>query len=158
MKKYYVHSTLKELTRFDWSFIKVIYSRTLPLLFHEASWSIGNVIYAMAFGVIGVYALASFELVRMIVNFFMLGVYGFSYSARVMIGKKLSQNNKEMAIDYSRKFTKITAYSAIVMSLLLLLLNPVIVHLFPNVSEVMENDIQSFIVYSRVSTYFLLFK
>ncbi|MEK4063224.1 MULTISPECIES: MATE family efflux transporter [unclassified Paenibacillus] len=132
--KYYFNVTLKEILSIRWDFTRKIYITTLPLLFHEGMWSVGNMLYAVAFGHLGVAALATYQLALTFNRYFMMGIFGFAYAARVMIGEKLSQVESGEYLIYARKFTRIALYSGIVVGALILLLNPYIVHLFPNIS------------------------
>lgn len=132
--KYYFNVTLKEVLSIRWDFARKIYITTLPLLFHEGMWSVGNMLYAVAFGHLGVAALATYQLALTFNRYFMMGIFGFAYAARVMIGEKLSQVESGEYLIYARKFTRIALYSGVVVGALILLLNPYIVHLFPNIS------------------------
>jgi putative MATE family efflux protein len=139
-KKYYVNVTLKEICSFNWPFVKKVYATTLPLMFHEGMWSIGNMLYAVAFGHIGVAALATYQLANTFNGYFMMGIFGFAYAAKVMIGQKLSQDDPSEAIIYARKFTRLALYSAIIASLVILLLSPYLIRLFPNLSSEVQSS------------------
>ncbi|WP_062051323.1 MATE family efflux transporter [Bacillus sp. JCM 19034] len=133
-RRYYVNAHLKQLFSFNWSFSKRIYKTIYPLVLHEGIWSFGNMLYAVAFGHMGIVALATFQLARIFNQYFLMGISGFSYAARVMIGRKLSSDDPAEAITSARSFTRLAIYSAIVVSILIILLNPMIVNLFTELS------------------------
>ncbi len=135
VRKFHVHATFKEMFSFNMTFVKRIYKTIFPLVLHEGIWSVGNLLYAVAFGYMGVMALAIFQLARTFNNYFMMGIFGFSYAAKVVIGKKLSSEDPSEAIADARRFTRLAMYSAVIVSVLIILLNPLIVNLFTNVSE-----------------------
>lgn len=119
---------------FDLCFVQKIYKKTIPLMMHEGIWSVGNMLYAVAFGHMGVAALSSYQMASTFRGYFMMGVHGFAYAARVMIGKKLSQESPEQAILYAKKITKVCIVSALILSGIILIASPFIVKLFYNLS------------------------
>lgn len=134
-KKYYINAHVKELLSFKLSYAKKVYRTTVPLIFHEGMWSLGNMLYAVAFGYLGVTALAAYQLARSFNNFFRIGVSGFAFAARVMIGKQLGSEQMDQAFDYARRFTRISLYSSVVLGVLMVVFNSAIVGLFGNVSD-----------------------
>ncbi len=117
--------------RFAGRILAVIY----PLLLHEGVYAVGNILYAVAFGHLGVAALAAYQLVRTINNQFLLGVAGFSYAARVMVGRRLSQEDPGEARVYAHKSVKVAAVCGVGLSAAAVVLNPVLVGLFAGLSE-----------------------
>ncbi|SDW44146.1 MATE family efflux transporter [Paenibacillus sp. CF384] len=126
---------IKSLFSFKLSFARSLYRTTMPLVLHEGLWSVGNMLYAVAFGYMGVTALATFQLSRTFNGYFMMGIFGFAYAAKVMIGQKLSHEDPSEAILYGKKFTKITVLLALAASIAVAVFSPFIVKLFGNTSE-----------------------
>ncbi|MBJ6360077.1 MATE family efflux transporter [Paenibacillus sp. GCM10012307] len=145
-KKYEINLKLRELFSLDWPFIKKVYGTTLPLLFHEGMWSIGNMLYAVAFGHLGVAALATFQLANTFQGYFMVGIFGFAYAAKVMIGQKLSLESPDEAIVYARKFTRIGLYAALIASVVILLISPFLYKLFPNLSTEVQSSFRNIMI------------
>lgn len=138
----YINVSLKEMRAFSLPFAKKIYRTTLPLLLHEGMWSIGNMLYAVAFGYMGVSALATFQLARTFNGYFMMGIFGFAYAANVMIGQKLGQDDPGDAIRYARKFTKLTIVSSLIVSAAIVALSPFIVLLFKHASAEVQTALR----------------
>lgn len=134
LRKYPINVSLKEIGSFELSFAKKIYATTLPLLVHEGLWSVGNMLYAVAFGYMGVSALATFQLARTFNGYFMMGIFGFAYAANVMIGQKLGQDDRGEALAYARKFTRLSVVASLVVSAAVVALSPAIVLLFDHAS------------------------
>jgi Na+-driven multidrug efflux pump len=65
----------------------------------------------------------------------MLGIFGFSHAANVIIGELLSEETPDEAIWYAKRFTKIALISAGIIVVVIILTNPLIIQLFNNVSE-----------------------
>jgi len=156
-RKYVFHLTLKEMFSFPYAFAKRVYATTLPLVFHEGLWSFGNMLYAVAFGYMGVAALATFQLARTFNGYFMMGISGFAYAANVMIGQKLGQNKREEALIYARKFTKITIIVSLIFSALIALLSPYIMLLFNQTSSEVQSAFRHVMLIQSVvmAAYFL---
>lgn len=138
IRKYILNAGIKELFGFNYVYAKRVYRTTGPLVLHEGMWSLGNTLYAVAFGYLGVAALAAYQLAKTFNNFFRIGVSGFAFAARVMIGKLLGKEQMDEAIQYAEKFTKLSIYSSLVLGVLMIIFNPVLVHLFANVSGEVE--------------------
>lgn len=133
-KKIMFNVNWRDIVSLDWIFVKKVYIVTLPLMLHEGMWSVGNMLYAVAFGHMGVAALATYQLANTFSGYFMIGVYGFAYAARVMIGRKLSRDDPGEAIVYARKFTRLALYSSAAISVVVLAASPYLAYLFPNLS------------------------
>jgi putative MATE family efflux protein len=133
--QYYIYGNIKEFFAFDWPFAKKILSKTLPIIGHESLWSVGNMLYAVAFGHMGVVALVTFQLIQTFSNYFRIGIAGFAYAAKIMIGKKLGNEDSSDAILYAKKFTGISIYSALIIGGFIVLLNPFIIGVLSNLSE-----------------------
>ncbi|WP_164545614.1 MATE family efflux transporter [Paenibacillus albus] len=157
-KKYYFHITMKELLQsFNLSFAKKIYATTLPLILHEGLWSVGNMLYAVAFGYMGVSALATFQLARTFNGYFMMVIFGFAYAAKVMIGQKLAQDDSREALIYAKKFTRLSVAASVVVSALILSLNPVMLRLFSHTSSDVQTALHHIMIIQAavMSLYFL---
>nr|WP_276316328.1 MATE family efflux transporter [Paenibacillus artemisiicola] len=147
----------REILAVDFAFAKRVYAKTLPLVFHEGLWSLGNMLYAAAFGYMGVSALAAFQLARTFNGYFMMGVFGFAYAANVMIGRKLGQENAGEAIRYARTFTKWTVLIALAVGAASAAASPWIVRLFGRASAEVRTDFEHilFIQSGVMLAYFL---
>ncbi|GLX67167.1 MATE family efflux transporter [Paenibacillus glycanilyticus] len=134
VRKVSFHLTFRSLTSLKFAFVKRLYRTTLPLVVHEGLWSVGNMLYAVAFGYMGVTALATFQLARTFNGYFMMGIYGFAYAANVLIGQKLSRKEPDEAIAFARKFTALTIVVSLFVSVAIAALSPYIVMLFSQTS------------------------
>lgn len=135
IRRYWVNASVRQMFSFRKAFVGRMLRVCFPLLLHEGVWASGSLIYAMAFGHLGVAALAAYQLVRTLNNYFLIGVSGFSYAARVLVGKNLSNEDPAQAIDYAKRFTRIAVVVGLIATAVLLLANPVVVSLFPELEE-----------------------
>ncbi|WP_138755087.1 MATE family efflux transporter [Paenibacillus sinopodophylli] len=133
-KSYYFNIGARELFSFPVKLRKQVLKTISPLVFHEGMWSIGNMLYAVAFGSLGIAALTTFQLANTLQGYFMMGIHGFAYAAKVMIGQKLGQDNQELAMDYGRRFTRISVIIGIVISVVLVIVSPFVSLVFPKLS------------------------
>ena len=151
--KYFFNISLQQFLQFDYIFSRKIFKRIVPLLFHEMLWSIGNVLYTIVFSYMGVVALTSFQLGKTFLNYMMIGVNGFSDAAKIMVGRQLSKSETS-GIKYSRKLTKITLISALIVSILTLFLSPFLLRLFTGISIETKVYLQKIIYIQSVVTVF----
>src|SRR5690606_21766152 len=106
-----------------------------PLIVHEGMWSIGNMLYAVAFGAISISALATFQLANTLQGYFMMAIYGFAYAAKVMIGQQLGKNHRDAALAYAQNFTRLSVFAGVVISLVIVAVSPFAAYLFPELSS-----------------------
>lgn len=125
----------RALFGFSRGFAESVYRVTLPLVFHEGLWSAGNMLYAVAFGHIGIAALAAYQLMRSFDDYFRIGISGFATACKVMVGTQLSGKEPEKAVEYARRFTRISLVSAAAVGTAVLLGNPFLVRIFSSLNE-----------------------
>ncbi|ANY67553.1 hypothetical protein BBD42_14530 [Paenibacillus sp. BIHB 4019] len=133
-KSYYVNIRVRELFSLPLLLRKQVLKTITPLVFHEGMWSIGNMLYAVAFGAMGIAALTTFQLGNTLQGYFMMGIHGFAYAAKVMIGQKLGQDEPEQAMDYARRFTRISVIAGIIISVVIIMVSPFAALIFPHLS------------------------
>ncbi|OMF19827.1 hypothetical protein BK133_29510 [Paenibacillus sp. FSL H8-0548] len=133
-KSYYLNIGFRELFSFPLKLRKQVVRTITPLVFHEGMWAIGNMLYAVAFGSLGIAALTTFQLANTLQGYFMMGIHGFAYAAKVMIGQKLGQDKHEQALDYSQRFTRISVIAGIIISIVIIMISPFMSFVFPQLS------------------------
>jgi putative MATE family efflux protein len=98
---------LKELTNWNRNFIKKYLNTSYPVMINEALWSLGNVMYSVAYSKIGTEAAASVQILNTVYNLFMVLARGMANACTVMVGNKIGADEEDIAIDYANKFLKI---------------------------------------------------
>ncbi|MBE0343790.1 hypothetical protein E4V51_27180 [Paenibacillus sp. 28ISP30-2] len=70
-KSYYLNIRFQELFSLPLILRKQVVKTITPLVFHEGMWSIGNMLYAVAFGSLSIAALTTFQLANTLQGYFM---------------------------------------------------------------------------------------
>ena len=111
------------------------FSRTsLPVLFNEVFWAVGMTLYKIAFSLLGTEALATFNIVDSIDNFFFIAMLGIGNGTTILLGNVLGAGEKEKAERWARKLMVISFFTGLSMGLLEFALAPFFAAWF-NVSE-----------------------
>ena len=106
-------ATLKELLDWDKVFVARYLKTTYPVIVNEAFWSLGQIMYSIAYARIGVEATAAVQIVTTIQNIFFVIVRGLANSSTVMIGNKIGSGEKEEAYNYAIMFLSISTLAGL---------------------------------------------
>lgn len=126
--------TIKEMTDWNKKFVKRYFSTTYPVMINEALWSLGNVMYSIAYAKIGTEASAAVQILNVVYNLFMVLARGMANACTVMVGNRIGAGEDEVAIDYANKFLKISVLSGAVIGIVLFLSSDIILKLLTNLS------------------------
>lgn len=125
---------LKELTNWNRNFIKKYLNTSYPVMINEALWSLGNVMYSVAYSKIGTEAAASVQILNTVYNLFMVLARGMANACTVMVGNKIGADEEDIAIDYANKFLKISLINGVILGVVLYFSSGVILKIFRNLS------------------------
>lgn len=110
---------IKEL--FGWSkdfYIKYI-KTTYPVVLAEGAWSLGQVMYSIAYAKLGEEATAAVQLTNTIQNIFFVLIRGLANSCTVMVGSKIGGGQEEEAYEYAKKFMIISTISGLILGIIM---------------------------------------
>lgn len=116
------------------SFVKNFYRISLPIILNETFWAIGNVLYKVAFSLLGTSALAAMNITESITNFFVIAMMAISNAGLVLLGGTLGKGNIEEATRESHYIVIASAMMGTLLAILEIVLAPLFASLF-NVSE-----------------------
>lgn len=126
-------ATLKELLDWDRSFIKKYVDTISPVVLNEAFWSLGQIMYSIAYARIGKEATAAVQLTMTIQNIFFVLVRGLANACAVMIGNKIGRGeSKEEIYDYAIKFLSISLLTGVILGGIMGLTPDLTLKLFKN--------------------------
>ncbi|WP_142414321.1 MATE family efflux transporter [Hathewaya massiliensis] len=125
-----LNAKIKELLDFNMGFVKHIYKTISPVIINETLWSLGMLVYAMAYGVIGKEAVAAVQICNTVQNLFYVIIAGISNACAVMIGNIIGYGDKEKGIDYSFKFSIFGTFVGLLLGIALIIFSPPIVKFF----------------------------
>ncbi len=97
-------ANLKDLTSWGKDFAKRYLKTTYPVILAEGAWSLGQVMYSIAYAKLGEEATAAVQITNTIQNIFFVLVRGIGNACTVMIGAKIGSGDEEEAYEYAKNF------------------------------------------------------
>ena len=119
-----------ELTDFSMQFVKKFFKTTSPVIMNEAMWSLGMVMYSIAYATLGKQAAAAVQVAVTIQNIFMVFAFGLAGACATMIGNKIGEGDEEEGIRYAKKFSIIGLFLGLILAATLYFTSPIILKLF----------------------------
>ncbi|HHV38045.1 MAG TPA: MATE family efflux transporter [Tepidimicrobium sp.] len=108
---YFVYSSrgplagsIREMTDWNKNFVKRYFKTATPVIFNEAFWSLGTVLYSIAYAKIGTEAAAAVQILNTVQNLFMVITRGMGNACTVLVGNKIGAGEEEVAIQYANRF------------------------------------------------------
>ncbi|KMT23155.1 MATE family efflux transporter [Clostridium cylindrosporum] len=129
-KKYLIAATVKEMRSVDRLFIKESYYTILPVLFNDLFWGLGAVVYNIAYGKIGVQAMAAIQICTTIQNIFMVVSIGMASACAVIIGNTIGAGEYRKSKIYAKKFAILSIVIGGLVGGLLIILAPYILSMY----------------------------
>ncbi|TJX15236.1 MATE family efflux transporter [Tissierella creatinini] len=108
---------------FGWTkgfYIKYI-KTTYPVILAEGAWSLGQVMYSIAYAKLGEEATAAVQLTNTIQNVFFVLIRGIANSCTVMVGNKIGGGEEGEAYEYAKKFIYIAILFGLVLGAIMAL-------------------------------------
>ncbi|MBS5954188.1 MAG: MATE family efflux transporter [Paraclostridium bifermentans] len=139
-KDYVLKFNIANLKSIDKQFINTFFKKSTPILLNDSGWAIGTVLYSVAYAKAGTSAIAASQIATSTGNFFIMTAVCVAIGASIMLGNELGADNKEVAIDYAKKFSKIVFVVGTLFGLILILNIPVLLKMF-SVSDSLAPDI-----------------
>lgn len=139
-KDYVLKFNIANLKSIDKQFINTFFEKSTPILLNDSGWAIGTVLYSVAYAKAGTSAIAASQIATSTGNFFIMTAVCVAIGASIMLGNELGADNKEVAIDYAKKFSKIVFVVGTLFGLILILNIPVLLKMF-SVSDSLAPDI-----------------
>ncbi|GAA0700981.1 MATE family efflux transporter [Paraclostridium ghonii] len=137
---YILKFNMKNLKSIDKQFIDTFLSKSMPILLNDSCWAIGTVLYSVAYAKAGTSAIAASQIATSTGNFFIMTAVCVAIGASIMLGNELGADNKDVAIDYAKKFSKIVFIVGTIFGILLILNIPMLLKMF-SVSDSLAPDI-----------------
>ncbi len=129
-----------ELTDITMKFVKNFFKTASPVIMNEAMWSLGMVMYSIAYASLGKEATAAVQIAITIQNIFMVFAFGLAGACATMIGNKIGEGDEEEGIRYAKKFAIIGIIIGIVLAVILYFSSPLILKLFSSNPELFETS------------------
>lgn len=131
--------SIKEMTDWNSAFVKKYFKTAYPVILNEAMWSLGTVMYSIAYAKIGTVAAASVQILSTVENIFMVMVFGVANSCTVMIGNKIGAGEEEVAIEYANRYLIISIILGLTLGAALFFSSDFIIGIFGNLTPEMHS-------------------
>lgn len=131
---------LREIFSLSKAFVKHYMKTVIFVIMNEVIWSIGVVIYSLAYGRMGEVASASIIITQSIEQLAFVVLFGLCNASGVMLGNALGANQLDLVEEYAKRFLKIIFFSAVGISIMIMACSRPIASLF-NVSEIVQDNI-----------------
>ncbi len=141
----------------DWTaiFVKKYFKTAYPVILNEAFWSLGTVLYSIAYAKIGTEAAAAVQILNTVQNIFMVMSRGLANSCTVMVGNKIGADEEEKAVEYANSFMILSAALGLTLGILLFFTTDVILIFFRNLTPGLHDASKKLLI---VSAAFFLIK
>ncbi len=126
--------SIKEMTDWNKDFLKKYFKTTYPVILNEALWSLGNVLYSIAYAKIGTEAAAAVQILNTIQNIFMVMTRGLANACTVMVGNKIGADEEDVAIEYANRFLIMSLILGLVLGMMLFFTSDFILKIFRNLT------------------------
>ncbi|KXG73748.1 MATE family efflux transporter [Thermotalea metallivorans] len=130
---------IKEMLNLDLGFMAKVFQTALPVILNEGFWSLGMVMYSIAYARISTEAIASIQISNTVQNVFMVVAMGLGNSCAVMLGNEIGAGHRKKAISYAATFSILGPVLGAAMGFVLILASPFILSLFKVSPTVYEN-------------------
>lgn len=134
LKNNKVASNLKELTSFDFNFVKIYFKTSWSVIANEIIWSLGMTAYSIAYARIGTNAVASMQIATTLNNMFMVFLIGLATASSIMIGNKIGSNQEKTAKLYAKDIAVISVLIGFILGVIIYITAPLVLTPF-NVSS-----------------------
>ncbi|NLM11551.1 MAG: MATE family efflux transporter [Clostridiaceae bacterium] len=134
-------ASLRELTDLSIGFFKKSYKIIMPVLLNDVFWAMASLIYSVVYGRMGTGATAAVQICNTVSNMFMVVTFGIASASSIMIGNSIGEGREDQAIDYAKKFMRISLLISIILGIGLALTSPLILSLFNVSNEVRDSTL-----------------
>lgn len=136
----------------DWSkdFVKKYFKTAYPVILNEGFWSLGTVLYSLAYAKIGTEAAAAVQILSTVQNIFMVMTRGLANACTVMVGNKIGADEEEEAIEYANSFMILSAALGLIIGIMLYFTTDAILLFFRNLSPGLYDASKKLLIVSAV--------
>ena len=128
-------ASIKELLSWNKNFVNKYLKTTYPVILAEGAWSLGQVMYSIAYAKLGEEATAAVQITNTIQNIFFVLVRGVANACTVMIGSKIGSGNEDEAYDYAKNFMIISTLLGLILGLIQTVTPDLTLKLFSGLNE-----------------------
>lgn len=143
-------ASLRDLTDVTYDFVKRSYRTIFPVILNDICWGLGTVVYLAVYGRMGTQAVAAIQICNTVNNLFLVGIFGMSNAAAVMVGNSIGAGEEDLGRDYARRFSVLSVVVGIGLGLTLAAFSPLILRLFNVSPEVRSSSLTILYIISAI--------
>lgn len=125
-----IYSKIRNYFSFNFTFVKEYLKIVSPVIGNETVWAFGVTIYKMAYSNLGSDAFSAIQITSPVQQIFMVFGQGIGVATGILVANSLGAGEKEKAIDYANKSSKLAIFLSLCMSVLILILSPFIINYY----------------------------
>lgn len=129
-----LNATLKQMFHFDTIFVRNYLVILTPVILNETFWSLGQVIYNIAYAMTGTESTAAIQVATSIQNMLFIIIRGLSSSCTIMIGQQIGRGELDGVFDLAKRFIRISLVVGMIMGMLVHLLTDLLLVPYGNLS------------------------
>lgn len=129
-----------DLFSFNWMFFRKMMTPISHTVGNEMVWTVGMVACSIAYGKLGVDALAISQIYSVLQSSFSVLFYGIASTAIVLVGQEIGRRHSENAYYYGKRMTLLSAMIAVILACILLLAAPLLAKLFHLTTPALYRD------------------
>lgn len=146
---------IKAMTNWSKDFIKKYFKTAYPVILNEAFWSLGTVLYSLAYAKIGTEAAAAVQILSTVQNIFMVMTRGLANACTVMVGNKIGAEEENEAIEYANSFMILSVALGLILGILLFISTDAILLFFRNITPGLHESSKKLLI---VAAFFFFVK
>ena len=135
-------------------FVTKLFKKALPVVLNETAWGLGMSLYLVAFAFKGD-NLSSVIISNHVMGLFWAFMSGLSSACAIMIGKKLGENNLELAKKWGIKFTKLSVLGGAFLGIVLFFSSDLIAQQFDHLGTEVPKSISLIL---KVFSFYIVIK
>lgn len=142
--------SIRNMTDWTGDFIKKYFKTASPVIINEAFWSLGTVLYSLAYAKIGTEAAAAVQILSTVQNIFMVLSRGLANACTVMVGNKIGADQEDEAVVYANNFMVLSTTLGLVLGIFLFFSTDLILVFFRNLSPGLYSASKNLLMISGV--------
>lgn len=100
-----------------------------PVILNEMMWGLGGSVIAAILGHLGSDVVAANSVTQVVKQLAMVVSFGVANATAIILGKTIGEGNEVLAREYGKRFVKISIYSGIISSIVVLLVRPIAINI-----------------------------
>ncbi len=144
----------RELMDWDREFFGRYLRTVSPVIVNEGFWSLGQVLYSIAYASIGEEAAAAIQLTITIQNIFFVLIRGLANACAVMVGNKIGEGDKEESFNYAIKFMTMSTTLGLILGIIMATTPDLVLKIFRNLDPSLYDTVKILLIIMG-STFFI---